>query len=153
MKRFSFRLQPILKYREYQERLARQETALALADVRESQARTDVLRGEKGRAADAMDRDASGGISASEYKAHALYLDSLDSDIAGQVQTTRKLGTVLSAKQKDLAKRSVARKVMERLKERRAREYMEEFRDVEQKTLDEIISVRKAREINNDQPD
>ncbi|MFH1155821.1 MAG: flagellar export protein FliJ [Pseudomonadota bacterium] len=153
MKRFIFRLQPILQFRQYRERLARQETALALREVQASEAKVAELTDEHTRTALELDAETSGGILASEFKTYTDYLDSLEHDISDQILTTRKLAGILAQKQKLLAKKSVDRKVMERLREKRAHEYMDEFLKLEQKTLDEITSVRKAREINNGKPE
>jgi flagellar FliJ protein len=149
MKRFRFRLQALLAYRRYRERLAQQETALALRAVRSSEERVAALRVELGQSVRRLDARTSGGIAASEYKAFAGYLESLEDDIGRQVLKTRSLEADLIQKQKILTQRSVDRKVMDRLKEKQGEAYLSAFLKLEQKTLDEITSLRKAREITD----
>ena len=50
----------------------------------------------------------------------------------------------------ELKSKRVDKKVIEQLKEKKVNEYMEELRKFEQDTLDETVSLRKAREINDD---
>jgi flagellar FliJ protein len=60
------------------------------------------------------------------------------------------LEKILKKKRLVLKKRSVDKKAIERLREKQAKEYNQELLAIEQKELDQISSLKKAREISND---
>ena len=68
MKKFSFRLQSLLNYRSHLEYFAKQETAKAYMDVRESEERIAQLKEEFSRIAKILDNSAVKGVSAREFK-------------------------------------------------------------------------------------
>jgi len=147
MKKFSFRLQSLLKYRQYLELVAKQEVARAQKDLKESELRILDLNEEGLRVARALDRVSAGGIRAIEFKSYRDYIDGVDDDMNREVKRKITLENVLGKKQAALTKKSVDKKMLERLKKRKNREYLEEFLKGEQKSSDEISSLKKAREI------
>ncbi|HKK90849.1 MAG TPA: flagellar export protein FliJ [Desulfobacteraceae bacterium] len=147
MKRFRFRLEALLKYRHHLEYLAQQETAEAYRDVREAENEIVRLNEAFSRTAGEIDRAAAKGISARAFKQFNDYLDGVADDIQEAAERKQQLAAVLADKQKYLRERSVARKAIERLKEKQKQEYMDEFLKEEQKMLDEISSLKKAREV------
>ncbi|MCP4114773.1 MAG: flagellar export protein FliJ [Desulfobacteraceae bacterium] len=149
MKRFSFKLEALLKYRRYLELLAQQEMAQAYKNVQESEMRIRELKVEFSRGSAALDRAVTGGIRAVEFKSHADYLDSVDGDRAREIKRKAGLETVLGEKQTALTRKSVDKKVLERLKDRKKSEYLGEFLKAEQNASDEISSLKKAREITD----
>lgn len=149
MKRFTFRLEALLKYRQYLELLAQQELARAYKALKESEMRIRDLSEELSRGSEALDRAAAVGISAVEFKSHADYLDGVDDDRAREIKRKTGLETVVGEKQAALTQKSVEKKVLERLKSRKKREYMGEFLRSEQNASDEISSLKKAREITD----
>ena len=149
MKKFSFRLQSLLKYRQYLELVAKQEMARAQKDVKESELRILDLKEEGLRVSKALDRAATGGIRAIEFKSYMDYMDGVDDDVNREVKRKTTLENVLGKKQQALTNKSVDKKVLERLKKKKNREYIEEFLKGEQKASDEISSLKKAREIIN----
>ncbi|MFO7748846.1 MAG: flagellar export protein FliJ [Desulfobacteraceae bacterium] len=147
MKRFRFRLEALLKYRHHLEYLAQQETAEAYRDVRQAENEIARLNETFSRTAREIDRAAAKGISAWDFKQFNDYLDGVASDIEEVEKRKRQLAAVLAGKQKLLRERSVARKAIDRLKEKQKQQYMEEFLKEEQKMIDEISSLKKAREV------
>jgi len=149
VKRFTFRLQSILNYRQYLERLAQQETAKAYQNVVQAEQHIAALKNDLHNTGRELDRVSSEGMSAVQFKAYQDYLDAVDAEIALQTARREDLKKQLVKKQKDLTKRSIARKVMERLKEKKQRRYLDDMLKWEQSILDETVSVKKAREVNN----
>jgi len=149
MKRFTFRLESLLKYRQYLELLAQQEMAKAYKDVKESEMRIRDLKAELLRGSQVLDQAVAKGISAVEFKSHADYLEGVDDDRVREIARKTKLETVLGEKQAALTQKSVDKKVLERLKARKKSEYMGEFLRSEQNASDEISSLKKAREITD----
>jgi flagellar protein FliJ len=148
MKRFNFRLSALLDFREYLERLARKETALAYKDVRNSEKTIEDLKERHIKAAIMLDRIILKGIRAQELQLYTEYLDMMDYSIVKEEQRKKELQKILDKKLAELTKKSVDKKVIERLKEKKMTEYMEEFRKFEQETIDEVVSLKKARELN-----
>ena len=149
MKRFTFRLEALLKYRQYLELLAQQETAKAYKNVKASEMRIRDLKVELLQGAEVLDRAVAKGISAVEFKSHADFLDGVADDRAREIIRKTRLETVLGEKQAALTQKSVDKKVLERLKSRKKSEYMGEFLRSEQNASDEISSLKKAREITD----
>jgi flagellar FliJ protein len=149
MKRFTFRLEALLKYRQYLELLAQQETAKAYKNVKASEMRIQDLKVELLQGSEVLDRAVAKGISAVEFKSHADFLDGVADDRAREIIRKARLETVLGEKQAALTQKSVDKKVLERLKSRKKSEYMGEFLRSEQNASDEISSLKKAREITD----
>lgn len=147
MKKFIFKLQALLKYRQYLEHLARQETAKAYQDVVECKKLIENLKDLYSKKADELDIEASRGISAAYFRHCQDYLDSVEIDIKNQMVNLIQFKKILADMQKKLIVKSVDKKVIERLNQKKANEYMDEFRKDEQKSSDEISSLKKAREI------
>ncbi len=148
MKRFSFRLSSLLDFREYLERLARKETADAYKNVKKSQRVIDQLKEKYIKTAVMLDKIVLKGIKAEELQLYNQYLDMMDNSIVEEKQRKIELKKELEKKIAELTKKSVDKKVIERLKEKKETEYMEEFRKFDQETIDEVVSIKKARELN-----
>ncbi len=148
MKRFSFRLSSLLDFREHLERLARKETAMAYKDVKESQDAIEELRGEYIKTAEELDSKVSKRIKAEQLQLYTQYLELVDYSIFEEKQREKVFQQKLEKKIAELTKKSVDKKVIEQLKEKKELEYMEEFRKFEQETIDEVVSLKKARELN-----
>ena len=150
MKRFNFKLEPLLGYRGYLEKRARQKTAEALRNVKASEEMIEQLKKKYSECREDLEDITSEGISAGRFRHYQNYLDSVESGIEEESGRKKYLDKVLGEKIAELKSKRVDKKVIEQLKERRVNEYMEELRKFEQDTLDEVVSLRKAREINDD---
>ncbi len=150
MKRFSFRLQSVLRYRQYLERLAQQETAKANMDVQESQNRIEALKKRHIEVSEALESVALKGVTALALKRYHDYLDSLHDGIKLERNNRQRLQAILIEKQSALANKRVDREVVERLREKKESLYMDGLLKEEQKIIDEISSLKKAREVQDD---
>lgn len=150
MKKFDFKLQSVLNYREHLENLARQEVIQVLKDMTDCEKRIKQIRQAQQLLADQMENEAVKGISAILFRQYNDYLDSLGDDIALKLQELEQLQKMLAVKQQFLTKKSVDRKVIERLREKKRGEYLEEVMYEEQKIADDISSLKKAREVSHD---
>jgi flagellar FliJ protein len=150
MKRFDFKLEPLLGYRGYLEKRARQETAEALRKVKTSEEMIEQLKKRYAECREDLEDVTSRGVSAGRFRHYQNYLDSVESGIEEESDRKKYLDKVLGEKMAELKSRRINKKVIEQLKERKVAEYMEELRKFEQSELDEVVSLRKAREINDD---
>ncbi len=147
MKKFVFRLQPLLKYRQYLEHIAKQELAKAYQNVRDVEILINSLEELYSRKAAELDNEAVNGIRAQYFKQCIDYLGSLENEIKSEKIKLANLRKVLAEKQAKLTRKSVEKKVIERLRQKKENDYMNEFRKEEQKESDEMASLKKARQI------
>lgn len=146
MKRFAFRLQPLLNYREYLERLAQQGVARTQVDIRHCEQQIEQLKARMVKSQADLDTDMQKGLNARQFRQHYQFMGRVESDIRDELVSKEKLLKTLALRLETLKKKTIDRKVIEKLKQRRSEEYSQAFQKSEQKTLDEISSVKKARE-------
>jgi len=150
MKRFNFRLEPLLNYRKYLERIAQQHTAKAHMDVKNCENQISNLKQIWTESTDEVENIVEKGVSAKEFKRHHDYLDSVEAGIIQEKSRKLQLKKVLKEKLLELKKKSVDKKAMELYREKLKAVYTQELLKNEQKELDEISSLKIARELNNE---
>ncbi len=148
MKRFDFRLSSLLDFREYLERLAKKEIAVALRNVKNSQKAIDKLKDKYIKTAIELDQIILKGMTTQQLQLYNKYLDIMDQSIVQEKLKKNELNRILDQKMLELTKKTIDKKVIEKLKQKKKAEYMEEYRKSEQKIIDEIVSLKKARELN-----
>jgi flagellar FliJ protein len=149
MKKFDFRLQPLLKYRQYLERVAQQNTARAQMDVKNCEKQISHLTEVYANSNDRIQEEIAKGISAVEFKRYHQYLDFVESSITEEKIKKLELKKVLNEKLLELKKKSVDKKAMELYREKLRTIYTQEMIEAEQKDLDEISSIKTARKLSN----
>ncbi|MBF0397494.1 MAG: flagellar export protein FliJ [Desulfobacterales bacterium] len=147
MKRFQFRLDAYLRYKEYLEQKAKLELAKAGADVIACEERINNLKDEYEQTLGKLDIETVSGIDANRYLRYNYYLSSLESSIKYEEDSHKKLLKILEEKQKNLSQKSIERKTIENLKDKQKEEYYKEMLISQQKETDDITILRKAREI------
>ena len=150
MKKFVFKLQSVLKYREHLENIARQEVVKALMDVTDCEKQIKDMRQVRLALADQIEKKTIKGIPAMLFRQYNDYMDSIENDIVLKMQEHQQLQKVLAVKQQLLTKKSVGRKIIERLMDKKRAEYIEEMMKEEQNIADEFSSLKKAREASHD---
>ena len=121
---------------------------MAYKDVRESEKAIEDLKEKYVKTADELDGIVTKGIKVEQLRIYNKYLDIVDYSIIEEKQRKREFKKKLDEKIAELTKKRVDKKVIERLKEKKEIEYMDEFRKFEQETIDEVVSLKKAREVN-----
>ncbi len=149
MKRFKFKLQPLLNYRAYLEKMARLDAAKAGRDLSDCQDRIEQCHQRLFEAAVKMDEVVARGTDSLFIQRFVIYKDGLNADLVNETRLKQKLAAVLAGKVKILNQKSKEKKIMERLKEKQRLAYNREILHLEQKDLDEISSLRSAREVAN----
>ncbi len=145
MKRFEFKSQPLLNYRQYLERLAQQNTARAHMDVRLCEKQITDLKQAYVQNADKIETIVTKGIRASKFRQYHQYLDSVENSIEDEKSRKIDLKKNLQKKLLELRKKSVDKKAMELYREKLKADYTQEVIKNEQKELDEISSLKTAR--------
>jgi flagellar protein FliJ len=150
MKRFEFKLQPLFSYRQYLERIAQQNTAAAHMNVKKCEKQIVNLKQTWEKNADKIDDIVTKGVSASTFRHYHDYLDSVEISIKDEKSRKIQLNQLLQEKLLELKKKSVDKKAMELYKEKLQQTYNNEILKIEQKELDEIVSIKTARTISNE---
>jgi len=150
MKRFQFRLQALLNYKQHLERMARQEMAKALARVNACETQIQTLVKDRRDAATTLEKRVEKGMGSDEFKQYHGFMDVMDQMLVAEKKTKARLEKELAEKRSMLKNRTIEKRAMERLREKRADEYTRQMLKEEQKALDEMVSLKWARELEDD---
>ncbi len=148
MKKFKFRLEPLMRYREFMERRKQLEVAKARSDVISCERSIEETRAAFSNTANQLTDDLSEGMDAARFLRVKDYLSGLESFENTEKKRRVQLVGVLTRRQKELKKKSVEKKAIEKLKLRQKEEYYTEMFKMEQQSLDDIIILREARSEN-----
>ncbi len=150
MKRFKFRLQSLLRYREYLERVAQQNTAKAQMNVTNCEKQIFDLIQIWEKNADEMESVINKGVNASTFRQYNDFLDSVQTTIKDEELKKIELNKILREKLLELKKKSVDKKAMELFKKKIKSRYDQEMIKTEQKELDETVIIKTARVKSNE---
>jgi len=150
MKRFDFKLQPLLNYREYMERVAKQKTARAQMDVALCEKQILDLKDTLNRHAYLIETEMEQGMGSFEFKQYRDYLDAVEALIEQERLRKIKLSGILKEKVLELKKKTIDKKAMEFYRERLKTEYTQKGLATEQKEMDEMSSLKTARKLSNE---
>ena len=147
MKKFQFRLQALLRYKKHLEQMARQEMAKAVAEVNACEMEIQRLVHERLNAALRLEERVAKGIRSGEFKRYQEFLVIMDQIIVQERIRKQRLEKIMEEKRSMLTQRTIEKKAMERLREKRAEEYTRDMLREEQKMLDEVASLKRVREL------
>jgi flagellar FliJ protein len=145
MKRFRFRLEPLLRYREHLEQRARQEVAETQKKILLGEERIAGYERLYADTARELDDAATAGIDSKQYRHYTRYLEGIEASLDRERLQREEMLVRLSEKQEQLAQRAVDKKVLEELKNRRRDDYYRESMQTLQKEADDMIIVREHR--------
>lgn len=145
MKKFRFRLEPIMKYREFLERRKQLEVAKARSDVFSCEEAIQETRAAFSETVSSLEADLSEGMDAARFLQIRNYLSGLEFFEISEEKRRIGLLKVLTRRQEELARKSVEKKAIEKLKTRQREEYYTAMLKEEQKTMDDTIILRHAR--------
>lgn len=145
MKKFKFKLQPLLTYKKYLERIAQQKTAKAHLDVKNCEQQIIDLEQTWDQQADTIENVVEKGIPASLFQRYYQYLVAVETSIVEERFRKIGLDKTLNEKLLELNKKSVDKKAMELYREKMKTQYNQEAIQIEQKELDEISILKTAR--------
>ncbi|XPV76706.1 MAG: flagellar export protein FliJ [Desulfovibrio sp.] len=144
-KRFTFKLQKVLDYRQQLEDKALIEMGRAQAAYdQESQRLADLEEKLRLHIAKGYGQK---GISEGDIWLWRQYKDALDMDVAAARQEVHRLALLLQQCRQQVAEKAKDRKLLEKLKEKQAQQYYEEQQQAEQKENDEMAALRFKNEI------
>lgn len=145
MKKFQFRLEPLRRYREFLERQKQLEVAKARSDVLSCEESIQKTRAAFSETAGSLETDLEKGMTAAQFLQVRNYLSGLETFEASEKKRRMNLLKVLTRQQEELARKSIDKKAIERLKTRQKEEYYTAILKEEQKTMDDTVILRQAR--------
>lgn len=141
MKRFRFRMQPVLDLREMQE----DEAARALGEARQAESlereQLSCLMGLR----DSVESEMEASFDPQHAMAYLGYLSRLQGRIHSQQEQVQEMARVAEDRRESLVQASVERRKLEKLKERRQEEHRAEVLAAEEKELDDLRTSRSRR--------
>jgi flagellar protein FliJ len=145
IKRFSFRLDQVLRHRASLRDLKEREFGEVEAQLmREQQLFGDLMR-MQGEMLDSLAKIQASEFETLERELYAQYLGWLSSEIEREKQVISDIRALLEEKRKELVKALQDHRVVERLKEHQFDSYSKDLERANQGVLDEIASGAHAR--------
>lgn len=145
MKKFQFRLQFLLRYREYRERLIQLELAQIRAQIQACETRLNGYRNQFDETLYRLEHELDKGIEANRYMSFNDYLAGIESNIEQEKSRRQNLIDTQKRKQNELLKWTVDKKILIHLKQRQKEAYYSRMLKNSQKETDDMLIVRKAR--------
>ena len=105
---------------------------------------TEKRRPRTKRAAENLETDLGRGMTAARFLHIRNYMSGLESVEVAEEKRRKGLLKVLTRRQKELAKKAVEKKAIEKLRAKRKEEYYTAIMKEEQKTMDDTIIIRQA---------
>lgn len=124
--------------------------ARAVADVLACEQRITQLQNQKISVTDQLDTLVEQGMGAGQFNRYRQFITAVDQMTILEHNKKTELEKILDKKRDILKQKTIDKKSLERLREKQEREYTHEMLREEQKGLDEIASLKTAREVNNE---
>jgi flagellar FliJ protein len=144
VKRFGFSLEKVLRLRKHREQEAEMELGRAMGTLVGIENNIkETARQRHGAASERFSRDHN----AAEIKSYDNYIARLDRETGRLLEEAAKAGLLVEKKRQAYLEASRERKVLDKLREKREKEYGKEMLNEETKNLDDISGGNAAREL------
>jgi flagellar export protein FliJ len=153
MKKFQFSLKALLSYREHLEQIAQQELAKVQAEINAITALIEEFELSRDNTREELDARSEAGITALDMGRYMDYLAGLEQNLNEARAYRSQLLRLAEKKRGVLTVKSVERKIITNLKERRKADYVDEAGKAFQKQADEMVLVSRLFGANNDGTD
>lgn len=142
MKKFKFRLDPVLRYRQYREKLALMELARARqAFVLSKKKIQQIQQARKGVMTDLNARQTEG-LEVNRYRIYAAYLQGLGEKIKSENEHLMGIGRMVKEKHETAEAERISKDTLQRVRETQYAHYLQGRDRTEQKAADELIALR-----------
>jgi flagellar FliJ protein len=148
MKRFKFRLDPVIRYREYRERIAKIGLARETQAFIESKNRISEMEQTRQCTASELDSEQKQGIAVDRHRVFTAYLQGLRDEIESETERLVEIGKRITEKREAVKAETIKKKTLEWIKQTKYSKYLEWINRAEQKAADELIGLKK-HEIQN----
>ncbi|GAB6144577.1 flagellar export protein FliJ [Desulfocicer niacini] len=144
MKKFSFKLDSVLKYRQHQEEKARRDLTDATNAWVETREVCDGLVEKKEKLLDQLRIDAMEGMAASWYMACQNYVRQLDDELEQAHNRLENQNRIVEDHRESLKKQYMAKESLDSLKSIYAQNHKTLVEQEEQKLMDEMILMKRG---------
>jgi len=149
MRKFKFKLQPVLKHRQKKEDILKKE----LAEIRQLyEKEKQLLEQLKSKLAELQEElrvKQCSSVDASDIAVCSNYIDRVQREIETQVSRVADIAKEVIKAQERLMQASRDKKVLEKLHDKKYEEHKQESERIEQGLIDEIATVRHGRSESN----
>ncbi len=145
MKRFSFRLESVLRYRKNLEKQAQRDLYAARNAYMVKEKSIEELRENRTELCRVRSKKETQGIDVSLYQIYRLYLDRIDHSLDNAHRELEKIGEKIHARISALKAASIQKKTLETLKADQERTHLEHDEKEKQKALDELVIMRRGQ--------
>lgn len=143
MKRFKFRLDPVIRYREYRERIAQIGLAREAQALIESKNRISDMEHTWRHTAGELDSEQKQGIEADRHRVFTAYLQGLRDEIESESERLDEIGKRIREKQEAVKAETIKKKTLEWIKQNQYSKYFKGINRAEQKEADELAGLKK----------
>jgi flagellar FliJ protein len=143
MKKFKFRLDPVLRYKQYREELALMELAKARqALVLSKKKIQQIQEARKGVMTD-LDARQTEGLEVNRYRIYTAYLQGLGEKIESENEHLVQIGRMVKEKHETAEAERISKDTLQRVRETQYTHYLQGRDRAEQKAADELIALRR----------
>ncbi|MCD6264808.1 MAG: flagellar export protein FliJ [Deltaproteobacteria bacterium] len=143
MKPFSFRLDSILNYRNYLEKRARRNLANAISEYIGWEREIERLSKKRIEIAGKCSDEGLRGMDVPKYHMYRSFLQRVSDDLERANMSLKKAEEKIEEKKSALKDKSIKKKTLETLKDLQRKRYMRRLETEEQKTIDELVIMKK----------
>lgn len=146
MRKFAFRLQSVLEVREIRKLLAEEKLGVCLKSEREARALLDHAQATEKQAFEQLEGCLQGTIDPFTVKSSRAHLEVARENTVQRAQDLEKVTVLVDRAREELVARTREHKVLVNLKEKRLREYRNNYWWEQSKLMDEIGTARFNRQ-------
>ncbi|HID95620.1 MAG TPA: flagellar export protein FliJ [Candidatus Latescibacteria bacterium] len=146
MKRFNFRLQKIMEFRQHKEEAGERELALAKTELGREETKLLRLNHKRDGCRKEILKKNNSKVDVPEILVHYTYLSKLAKEISAQTIQVDKLKDNVEEKRRILLELFKEKKILEALRERDYASYRKDSEKKEQDQMDELASLARKKE-------
>lgn len=143
MKRFKFRLDPVIRYREYRERIAQIGLARETQAHVESKNRISEIEQAGRYTVSELDSEQKQGIEVDRHLIFTAYLQGLRDEIESERERLVEIDKRIREKQEAAKVETMKKKTLEWIKQIQYSKHLKWINRAEQKAADELIGLKK----------
>ena len=143
MKRFKFRLDPVIRYREYRERIAQIGLARETQALVESKNRISEIEQARRYTVSELDSEQKQGIEVDRHLIFTAYLQGLRDEIESERERLVEIDKRIREKQEAAKVETMKKKTLEWIKQTQYSKHLKWINRAEQKAADELIGLKK----------
>lgn len=143
MKRFKFRLDPVIRYREYRERIAQIGLARETQALVESEKRISEIEQARRCTVSELDSEQKQGIEVDRHLIFTAYLQGLHDEIESERERLVEIDKRIREKQEAVKVETMKKKTLEWIKQTQYSKHLKWINRAEQKAADELIGLKK----------